>query len=200
MPGLSVNTWPTCIAWLNECNNCWWDGICISDLPKYMVIRWVPVSRSLEDNKYILSIITSQNTLLKIHKNSFWKRKCAVCHPKWMNEWTEHLSCHLKKNGRATIPFSEDDRTSLQRFAQRLGVYLQKKVCTVYCKGWIKACKRSRYCACKGVQLFRLCMCFSLRLCAVNVWIEECTFACKSQSVPVRPIFYLVTLYSSTVC
>lgn len=126
MPGLSVNAWPTCIAWLNECNNCWWDGICISDLPKYMVIRWVPVSRSLEDNKYILSIITSQNTLLKIHKNSFWKRKCAVCHPKWMNEWTEHLSCHLKKNGRATIPFSEDDRTSLQRFAQHLGVYLQK--------------------------------------------------------------------------
>lgn len=126
MPGLSVNAWPTCIAWLNECNNCWWDGICISDLPKYMVIRWVPVSRSLEDNKYILSIITSQNTLLKIHKNSFWKRKCAVCHPKWMNEWTEHLSCHLKKNGKATIPFSEDDRTSLQRFAQHLGVYLQK--------------------------------------------------------------------------
>lgn len=126
MSGLSVNAWPTCIAWLNECNNCWWDGICISDLPKYMVIRWVPVSRSLEDNKYILSIITSQNTLLKIHKNSFWKRKCAVCHPKWMNEWTEHLSCHLKKNGRATIPFSEDDRTSLQRFAQHLGVYLQK--------------------------------------------------------------------------
>lgn len=107
MPGPSVNAWPTCIAWLNECNNCWWDSICISDLPKYMVIRWVPVSRSLEDDKYILSIITSQNTLLKIHKNSFWKRKCAVCHPKWMNEWTEHLSCHLKKNGRATIPFSE---------------------------------------------------------------------------------------------
>lgn len=128
MPGLSVNAWPTCIAWLNECNNCWWDSICISDLPKYMVIRWVPVSRSLEDDKYILSIITSQHTLLKIHKNSFWKRKCAVCHPKWMNEWTEHLSCHLKKNGRATIPFSEDDRTSLQRFAQHLGgwVYLQK--------------------------------------------------------------------------
>lgn len=126
MPGLSVNAWPTCIPWLNECNNCWWDSICISDLPKYMVIRWVPVSRSLEDDKYILSIITSQNTLLKIHKNSFWKRKCAVCHPKWMNEWTEHLSCHLKKNGRATIPFSEDDRTSLQRFAQHLGVYLQK--------------------------------------------------------------------------
>lgn len=121
MLGLSVNAWPTCIAWLNECNNCWWDSICISDLPKYMVIRWVPVSRSLEDDKYILSIITSQNTLLKIHKNSFWKRKCAVCYPKWMNEWTEHLSCHLKKNGRATIPFSEDDRTSLQRFAQHLG-------------------------------------------------------------------------------
>lgn len=116
MPGLSVNTWPTCIAWLNECNNCWWDSICISDLPKYMVIRWVPVSRRQIYFKYYnIPTYTAENT-----QEFFLKKKMCSMSPK-MNEWTEHLSCHLKKNGRATIPFSEDDRTSLQRFAQHLG-------------------------------------------------------------------------------